>query len=150
MPWMMSAAPAPEQCRAIIRPRRTCRAGCSMSTFMDGVPSGLNCSVAASARALSDLLDGARDFGARETHILERAVAQRPKMRDRRLLHAPSDVGHSPALQRGEHRPKQCLSGHVLRCQRARNRAHDHLHLLFLACRTRYPRLHVALPNDGF
>src|SRR5262249_41862828 len=93
-----SPAPAPEQCRAITRPRRVGRAGCFISTFMDSAPCP-NCSVQAAGGVLSELApDDAGNFRARETHILERAVAQRPKMRDRRLLHAPGEVGHPPAL----------------------------------------------------
>src|SRR5262249_17021359 len=86
-----SPAPAPEQCRAITRPGRGGRGGCFISTFMDGAPCP-NCSVPAAAGVLSEFApDDAGNFRARDTHILERAVAQRPKMRDRCLLHAPGE-----------------------------------------------------------
>src|SRR5262245_31194561 len=74
-----------------------------------GVLSGSGCSVIMGERAINRpfTLHGVRNSRASEPNILERAVAHRAKPVDRRLLDAPSHVGHPPALQAGHHTTHQ-------------------------------------------
>lgn len=122
-----------EPCGGITRPRRVGRGGRAKPVFALAHVPTRHGSVVPAERAVPRLPPhGADDLGARETDILELAIAHHVELGDRGMLDAPGEVGPPLAPEDGAGSGDGCLPGGALRRdRRAECGAHVHLHWPF-------------------